>query len=108
MRQFSATNPSRVSTAVFVSCCARIALAAWRDDDNQHCPHSKLGWLTPAGNAARWAKNEEPEGRPMGAFDDDRSPAPLHVRNGVTSLGAQLLERDDFTALAVRRRLQIF
>ena len=55
---------------------ARLALDAWRDDYNMHRPHSKLGWLTPAGYAARWTQNEELEGRPLGAFDDDRTPAP--------------------------------
>ena len=55
---------------------ARIALDAWRDDYNLHRPHSKLGWLTPASYAARWAENEELEGRPSGAFDDDRIPVP--------------------------------
>jgi putative transposase len=31
---------------------ARIALEAWRDDYNTDRPHSRLGWLTPAGYAA--------------------------------------------------------
>jgi putative transposase len=31
---------------------ARIALEAWRDDYNADRPHSRLGWLTPAGYAA--------------------------------------------------------
>jgi putative transposase len=53
---------------------ARLALGAWRDDYNLHRPHSKLGWLTPVNYAARWTENEELEGRPLGAFDDDRIP----------------------------------
>ncbi|WP_113111353.1 hypothetical protein [Rhizobium sp. Leaf306] len=24
------------------------ALLSWRNDHNDHCPHSGLGWLTPA------------------------------------------------------------
>lgn len=55
---------------------ARQMLCAWRDDYNHHRPHSKLGWLTPAGYAARWSKNIELEGRPSGAFDVDRIPVP--------------------------------
>ena len=55
---------------------ARVALDAWRDDYNTHRPHSKLGWLTPAGYAQRWTENQELEGRPSGAFDDDRIPVP--------------------------------
>lgn len=53
---------------------ARLALDAWRIDYNQHRPHGKLGWLTPASYAARWARNEELEGRPSWAFDADRIP----------------------------------
>ncbi len=55
---------------------ARFMLEAWRDDYNHHRPHGKLGWLTPAGYAARWTQNEELEGRPSGAFDDGRIPVP--------------------------------
>lgn len=55
---------------------ARQMLGAWREDYNHHRPHSKLGWLTPAGYAARWTQNIELEGRPSGAFDDDRIPVP--------------------------------
>jgi transposase InsO family protein len=55
---------------------ARVALDAWRDDYNLHRPHSKLGWLTPSDDASAWARNEELEGRPSGAFDDDRIPVP--------------------------------
>lgn len=55
---------------------ARLAMDAWRTDYNTLRPHSKLGWLTPAGYAAQWAENEELEGRPSGAFDDDRIPVP--------------------------------
>jgi putative transposase len=55
---------------------ARFMLEAWRDDYNHHRPHGKLGWLTPAGYAARWTQNEEREGRPSGAFDDGRIPVP--------------------------------
>ena len=43
-----------------------------RHDYNHHRPHSKLGWLTPTGYAARWQQNEELEGRSSGAFNDDR------------------------------------
>ena len=32
---------------------ARRLIEAWRHDYNHHRPHSKLGWLTPAGYAAR-------------------------------------------------------
>jgi putative transposase len=52
---------------------ARRLIEAWRHDYNHHCPHSKLGWLTPAGYAKRW-QNEELEGRSSGAFNDDRIP----------------------------------
>ena len=55
---------------------ARVALDAWRADYNTHRPHSKLGWLTPAGYAQRWAEDEELEQRPAGALDDDRIPVP--------------------------------
>ena len=55
---------------------ARLAMDAWRTDYNTLRPHSKLGWLTPTGYAARWVENEELEGRPSGAFDDDRIPVP--------------------------------
>jgi putative transposase len=55
---------------------ARLMLEAWRDDYNHHRPHGKLGWLTPADYAAQWARNEELEERPSGAFDDDRNPVP--------------------------------
>ena len=51
-------------------------LEAWRDDYNHHRPHGKLGWLTPADYAAQWARNEELEERPSGAFDEDRNPVP--------------------------------
>ncbi len=53
---------------------ARRLIEAWRHDYNHHRPHSKLGWLTPAGYAARWQQNEELEGRSSGAFNDDRIP----------------------------------
>jgi len=46
----------------------------WRHDYNHHRPHSKLGWLTPAGYAARWQHNIELERRSSGAFNDDRIP----------------------------------
>jgi putative transposase len=55
---------------------ARLMLEAWRDDYNHHRPHGKLGWLTPADYAVQWARNEELEERPSGAFDDDRNPVP--------------------------------
>jgi putative transposase len=55
---------------------ARLMLEAWRDDYNHHRPHGTLGWLTPAGYAARWAANKALEGRPSGAFDDGRIPVP--------------------------------
>jgi putative transposase len=55
---------------------ARVALAAWRNDYNLHRPHSKLGWLMPSEYASAWARDEELEGRPLGAFDDDRIPVP--------------------------------
>jgi putative transposase len=55
---------------------ARRMLDAWRDDYNHYRPHGKLGWLTPAGYAARWSRNEELEGRSLGAFDDARIPVP--------------------------------
>ncbi len=41
----------------------RRLIAAWRHDYNHHRPHSKLGWLTPTGYAARWLTNIELEGR---------------------------------------------
>lgn len=50
---------------------ARSAMEAWRTDYNTLRPHSKLGWLTPASYAARWAEIDL-EGRPWGAFDDRR------------------------------------
>lgn len=53
---------------------ARLALDAWRIDYNQHRPHGKLGWLTPADYAQRWARKEELEGRPRWAFDAGRIP----------------------------------
>lgn len=53
---------------------ARLELDVWRIDYNQHRPHGRLGWLTPAGYAARWARTEELEGRPSWAFDADRIP----------------------------------
>lgn len=53
---------------------ARLMLAAWRDDDNHLRPHGKLGGLTPAAYAARWAGDEELEERPLRAFDDGRIP----------------------------------
>jgi len=55
---------------------ARVALATWRDDYNHHRPHGKLDWMTPADYATRWRENEELERRPLGAFDDDRTPVP--------------------------------
>lgn len=55
---------------------ARLAMDAWRTDYNNQRPHSKLGWLTPAGYAAQWAENDL-EGRPSGAFDDGRIPVPV-------------------------------
>jgi putative transposase len=56
---------------------ARRLIEAWRHDYNHHRPHSKLGWLTPAGYAARWQQNEELEGRSSRAFNDDRIPVAL-------------------------------
>jgi putative transposase len=53
---------------------ARFVLDAWRIDYNQHRPHGKLAWLTPADYAARWARKEALEGRPSWAFDADRIP----------------------------------
>lgn len=53
---------------------ARLELDAWRIDYNQHRPHGKLGWLTPAHYAQQWARKEELEGRPSWAFDGDRIP----------------------------------
>lgn len=53
---------------------ARRLIEAWRHDYNHHRPHSKLGWLTPTGYAARWQQNEELEERSSGAFNDDRIP----------------------------------
>ena len=50
---------------------ARLAMEDWRLDYNTQRPHSKLGWLTPASYAARWAEIDL-EGRPSGAFDDRR------------------------------------
>ena len=55
---------------------ARSAMDTWRADYNMHRPHSKLGWLTPAGYAARWRENEYLEGRLSGAFNGDRIPVP--------------------------------
>jgi putative transposase len=55
---------------------ARRLIDAWRHDYNHHRPHSKLGWLTPAGYAARWQQNEELEGRSEEAFNDGRIPVP--------------------------------
>jgi putative transposase len=55
---------------------ARAELEAWRSDYNTRRPHGKLGWLTPSDYAARWAENEDLEGRPTGAFDDGRIPVP--------------------------------
>ena len=55
---------------------ARSAMEAWRADYNMRRPHSKLGWLTPAGYAAQWVRHEDLEGRPSGAFNDDRIPVP--------------------------------
>jgi hypothetical protein len=55
---------------------ARLALAAWRDDYNHHRPHGQLGWLTPTRYAARWTEKQELEERPLGAFGDNRTPAP--------------------------------
>ena len=53
---------------------ARRLIEAWRYDYNHHRPHSKLGWLTPAGYAKRWHENEQLEERSSGAFNDDRIP----------------------------------
>ncbi len=53
---------------------ARRLIEAWRHDYNHHRPHSKLGWLTPAGYAACWQENRKLEGRSSGAFNDDRIP----------------------------------
>jgi transposase InsO family protein len=53
---------------------ARRLIETWRHDYNHHRPHSKLGWLTPTNYAARWQQNEEREGRPSEAFNDDRIP----------------------------------
>lgn len=36
---------------------ARRLIEAWRHDYNHRRPHSKLGWLTSAGYAARWQWN---------------------------------------------------
>lgn len=36
---------------------ARIVLAAWRRDYNEHRPHSKLGWLTPSAYAGALSGN---------------------------------------------------
>jgi len=55
---------------------ARQMIEARRHDYNHHRPHSKLGWLTPAGYATRWTQNEELKGRPSGAFNDDWIPDP--------------------------------
>jgi putative transposase len=55
---------------------ARRLIDTWRHDYNHLRPHSKLGWLTPAGYAARWQHNEDLEGRSSGAFNDDRIPVP--------------------------------
>ena len=55
---------------------ARRLIEAWRQDYNHHRPHSKLGWLTPTGYAARWQTNIELEGRSSGAFNVDRIPVP--------------------------------
>ena len=44
---------------------ARRLIEAWRHDYNHHRPHSRLGWLTPVGYAARWQQNEELEGRSL-------------------------------------------
>jgi putative transposase len=55
---------------------ARLMLDVWREDYNHHRPHSKLGWLTPAGYAARWADDEELEERPSGALYEARTPVP--------------------------------
>jgi putative transposase len=55
---------------------AEAMLEAWRDDYNHCRPHGRLGWLTPAAYAARWAEKEELEGRPSGPFDDERIPVP--------------------------------
>ena len=54
---------------------ARVALAAWRDDYNTRRPHSQIGWLTPSEYAQRFAADVTLEGRPSGAFYDDRIPA---------------------------------
>lgn len=53
---------------------ARRLIETWRHDYNHHRPHSKLGWLTPSGYAARWQTNIELEGRSSGAFNDGRIP----------------------------------
>jgi putative transposase len=55
---------------------ARAVLEAWRLDYNLRRPHSRLGWLTPADYARRWAENDALEGRPKGASDDRRIPVP--------------------------------
>ena len=49
------------------------AVARQRDYNNDR-PHSKLGWLTPMDDAARWQQNIELEGRSSGAFNDDQIP----------------------------------
>jgi putative transposase len=36
---------------------ARVVLAAWRRDYNEHRPHSKLGWLTPSAYAGAFSGN---------------------------------------------------
>lgn len=57
-------------------CPAGQLIDAGRHDYNHLRPHSKLGWLTPTGYAARWQQNETLEGRSSGAFSDDRLPVP--------------------------------
>ena len=39
-------------------------------------PRSEARWLTPAYYAARWKQNEELDGHPLGAFNDDKIPVP--------------------------------
>ena len=67
---------------------ARVALAAWRRDDNEQRPHSKLGWMTPCtsaaaltSNASRTAPQRESSAvRPLAmasAMGSDQPPTPV-------------------------------
>ncbi len=46
---------------------ARIAIAAWVEDYNQHRPHSALGYATPAAFAAELNKQRPAPLRPSGS-----------------------------------------